>query len=327
MLPHAVKAPTLLAKTGPPTCPLVPSQCSEFADRYPSLHVLGFQKCGTSQLYSFLSNHKDVLPAESRKGQKEWCPKYIHGKDSTIRMNPSLYFSPLHSTSSHLTANGCLDDHLDESLCLHSCVAPHLAHPAKYFLVVRDPAGARWSWYNFFQNSMDGWDGVARNGADGRMADWAASGRDYRSPELFHELASAQGMVKNNPFQVQPTVSYWLDMIRRVQRHVGPQNLMVLHTAMLDDVNVHKRIAAFAGLSEGGFPNMSHVRLNSGSRDSSRGEANSQGSAALEGVYEVSGFRRMLDKTRELINERERKSCAILKAEFGVSCWHKGTRR
>ena len=89
-----------------------------------------------------------------------------------------------------------------------------------------------------------------------------------------------------------------------------------------------QRLGEFAGLNESGWD----VRVlqdvtNSGGKLGGRGRTlgnghhnTFKGKPEPPGRYEVSGYRPMLNRTRDLISRREQDMCRTIHREFGVGC-------
>jgi hypothetical protein len=99
-------------------------------------------------------------------------------------------------------------------------------------------------------------------------------------------------------------------------------------TETLSTQHTLQRLGEFAGLNESGWD----VRVlqdvtNSGGKLGGRGRTlgnghhnTFKGKPEPPGRYEVSGYRPMLNRTRDLISRREQDMCRTIHREFGVGC-------
>lgn len=265
------------------------------AATYPSVHIVGVPKAGTSFLFSLLVSHRQVLPANQFK---EYCP-------NRVSYDKAKYFAGFRvANPGNLTANGCT-----ESLSLHKCLAPYLQFHPKYILSLRNPAEWQWARYNFWTNSMD-----SQQDTPGQ---WT-NANSYRSPELFHEIVLAGDKTIVSMYS-QDIVRAWLLQIERFKQAVGSSNLLLLNADRLSLPETRQALAGFLGIDDS-F-RQAAGRVNSGYKLSSRGEykvLDASAGAITGGVYEISGFRPMLNATTKLLNERNRESCCTLRHTYSI---------
>ena len=129
---------------------------------YPSILVAGVAKCGTSAMYSFLTNQNGLEQAHQHK---EYCPR-----QTTLYE----YFNGFSYKPHAISVNGCLDTEVVQNL--HKILQPKAA----YIIMVRDLAERIWAAYNF-------WCIPTHENCDPAMFGWTNK-NFYRSPHHFHEL-------------------------------------------------------------------------------------------------------------------------------------------
>lgn len=288
------------------------------ASRYimPDINIIGIAKCGTSHMYGLIKSHPGVVAVP-----KEWCP--------VTRESPvEIYVQELTQAIEDLRER----DRSGESLSLNACVNPgqtllyvdfikrsHLGgprhRPPKYILLVRDPADLLWASFNFWTNPAD----TVTN----PPGYWTTQ-ENHRTPEYFHELLLAGGSIigsyvlTNDFFRTY----YDLDSVERLIQEEGAENLLVLDSRRMEGGSsefIHD-LAAFTGLDPAGFArDVAHHRTNSGFKMVLRGAENVEHEPQLlNGVYEVSGMRPMLLKSRHFIYEHAKEFCHYMLERYDV---------
>ena len=267
---------------------------------YPNFHVLGYAKCGTSFLYQFIKSHKQVQAAHK---SKEHC------------FNTGSVMGLLRKRSqTPYSVNGCIAG--PAQVTLTACLWPLLEFQPKYIISVREPADWLWAKYNYWTIAMD---------AELNPPSHWTTRNSYRSPELFHELVLAGSRVVidtrgGSEHYGKPIVAKWIEGIQSASTLVGAVNLMVVNIdSPKSDPDFAAQLAAFLGLSNDFGLSPSRL-INSGASYEGKGQRASKETAAKstanEGLYEVSGWRPMLNATRSLIREREHPACVQLAQRF-----------
>ena len=219
---------------------------------YPSVHVIGIPKAGTSYLFALLSSSPYIQPATHTK---EYCP-------SNVRFNKTEYFAGFRAAAKANTiqmANGCINTH--EALQLHACVSPYLRFQPKYIIALRPPDEWQWARYNFWTNNLD-----ASRDTPGRWTD----SHSYRSPEMFHELVLAGKKTILSTYASIDLVQGWINLIEQGRRTVGSSNLLLLLSSNLGLPETRASIATFLGIRED-FGLHMDVLVNSGANLATRG--------------------------------------------------------
>ena len=291
---------------------------------YPSVHVIGYPKAGTSFLHTLLMSSprikSAVVPFEG-----EWCPSKVMfnkteyfarfraapgGKAKTIchgARRPRACGSGANSHNTIRTANGCIDTR--QSLHVHACVSPYLRFQPKYIISFRPPAEWQWARYNFWTHELD-----AREGIPG--SSWTDSD-SFRSPEMFHELVLAGNKTKLFTYASMNLVQGWVDLIEASRRTVGRSNLLVLLSNNLGLPETRASIANFLGIPED-FGLQIDALVNSGANLATRGANQAATVKTGSNVYEISKFRPMKHATRLLIRKRNRVACCAMRYKYSI---------
>ncbi|AEP31193.1 sulfotransferase family protein [Brumicola nitratireducens] len=111
----------------------------------PNVHIIGFQKCGTTAMAHFLSQHPDICMVEGKEAHVFDDPEYAAASDKTDFARQK-YAKKL----SHYAGEGYILDSTPITLFhpafLKACVVfnPH----AKFIVMIRDPVKRAFSHYN-----------------------------------------------------------------------------------------------------------------------------------------------------------------------------------
>ena len=272
-------------------------------------------KSGTSQMYQLLAKHKDV-----RALRKEWCPglesvqkNFEYSRDVTN----SIKELQAESGPNIKTASACINPRLSVGyfdFVLSQSVEP-LPNTPKFIYLLRDPADLLWAAFNFWTVPSD-----AQENIPGR---WTSQ-ENFRTPEYFHVFLESEGRIKGSHNLTLDYLrdKYMLNWLDELISKAGRENVLVIPSSDLEGPNVNTFIEDFAkqtGLSVEGFDQkVLRGRTNSGLSYDTRGAHNLVRSMNATGVYEVSGFRPMLPKTRAMIYDRARGFCKELVSKYGV---------
>ena len=136
--------------------------------------------------------------------------------------------------------------------------------------------------------------------------------KHYRSPEHFHE--TLRGGNRLSGFNLPALNLSELSL----KEQFGPR-LLVLRSEDLSDISALSRVASFIGVPVGKFDaKLVGQKTNSQYRQASRGPG-SVSDAQASGIYEVSDFRPILCKSRQMIYEMYRGECRFWQSEFNLS--------
>jgi hypothetical protein len=141
---------------------------ADFKFCYPSLHVAGVAKCGTSSMFGMLTHHTESITDQQL--DKEYCATDGNLYQYWKGMAPS--FEAMFSQQ-RIYVSGCIQT--ETVVKMHSILRPK----ALYIVLVRDLAGRMWSAYNYWCDPKE--DLRCRGG------DWTTPGM-YRSPGMFDEM-------------------------------------------------------------------------------------------------------------------------------------------
>ena len=266
------------------------------AKAYPSVHVIGIPKAGTSYLFALLTSSPHIQQAAQ---YKEYCPQ---GRNKTE------YFAGFRAAAKDTiqTANGCISTH--EALQVHACISPYLRFQPKYIISLRPPDEWQWARYNFWTNNLD-----ARSNTRGHWTD----SDSYRSPEMFHELVLAGNKTTLSTYASMNLVQGWINLIEQSRRTLGSSNLLLLLSSKLGLPETRASIAKFLGIAEDfGLP--MDVLVNAGGNLATRGAGKVTKVQAGSDVYQVSGFRPMKNATRLLIRQRNRGACCVMRYKYSI---------
>ena len=192
-----------------------------------------------------------------------------------------------------------------------------LQRTPKFIYLMRDPADLLWARFNFWTTAGD-----ANIHVPGR---WTQED-NFRSPEYFQVMLEAEGLIHGSYNLTHEYLKnqYHLQTVDEMMRMVGEENVMIVNSADLEEPHVDafiRRLSNWTGLSVEGFDQkILYGRTNSGSNLKTRGAgrviSNDDRSA---GVYEISGSRPMLPKSRAFIYERAQSFCEEVNARYRVN--------
>ena len=280
------------------------------------LSIVGMPKAGTSQMYQLISNHRDAKAV-----RKEWCPNVEDLPRFARELNGRIWrymLKDLGDAPRPTTLSACIDPSLALQYLkwVKETGAPMETTP-KFIYLMRDPADWLWARFNFWTT-----------GGDVEMHPpryWTLKD-NHRSPEYFQELLGAEGNIHGsfNVTRGYLEEQYKLGVLEQLMEEAGRENVMVINNEDLDksDDAFMERLSTFTGLSIDGFPeNVRHGRTNSGSTLHHRGfnqVRRHPPPPTAPGVYQISGFRPLLPKSRAFIYERAKSFCEELVAKYGI---------
>jgi hypothetical protein len=199
-------------------------------------------------------------------------------------------------------------------------------HSKKLILLLRDPADWLWSAWNFWYH--DGLDIQSP-----QTSDWAFAPFQYRSPELFHEfllagedrLSPAAGMLQEYRDDMASISSQAVAATKRYQSSYPHHNQVVAWDVLVlksEDMKPDRvlsngfvtRLADFVGVSPDGFnTTVLHSYANCGDNKGTDSQCSEASSA-----YEITGYRSMLEASRELVYLHFAEECKLWAEELGV---------
>lgn len=217
----------------------------------------------------------------------------------------------------------------DDIMTVNGCVNPlelrwhvNYVQPvgAKYIVLLRDPADLFWSAFNFWHdNNLDR--------TQLPPGSWTDRTSDYRSPELFHELLLSEGKLLGSDIHANTDIYRYIELATKgVVEIVGRSNVLFVRSEDMKPSKYRKtqvleKIANFTGLNLKHFAAHMDERTNCGNSIFNRGPANTcndKDDVHREGIYEVSGNRPMLVKSRILVYQKMKEVCEQWRAEYGV---------
>ena len=271
-------------------------------------------KSGTSQMFKLLTTHEGTDNV-----RKEWCPDAQNMQNYALELSAAIRERKARSGGNVQIVSACIDP--IRSLAYYRWVkeangAP-LPNTPKFIFLMRDPADLLWARYNFWTNEGD----VKQN----YPTKWTEKPDSYRTPEYFQDILEAEGRIHGS-FILRHMYFrryYALDAVDELIEAAGRENVMILNSADLEGPNADatiRRLSEWAGLSVKGFnETVLHGRTNSGSSLNTRGMDNIMETPQVAtGVYEISGYRPMLPKSRAFIYERARSFCEEAQTKYGV---------
>jgi len=303
---------------------------------YPAIIVTGMPKCGTSAMYELLSRYSGAV----RMPNKENCPY-------TRRRGHWEYFQSLPRikdvSPGKLVIDGCIDT--PKNLVFREVI---LRRPRTlYIVMVRNYPEMLWSSYNFWCKRE--YDGFACDNTR-----WIKSGM-LRSPELFHAMVLKD---KNNTLRPNETPlhkgppdmsrpcrfagGYYTEYLKLLlQKSVPPSQTLVLASEQLEAqprhvwARVSHRMKQLTNVSieEGGatgiwsayafsLGDFMELRYNP---QNAKGQQSKKASEYNPGVFNISGFRPMLNETRDLLEDCWSDDCQRIREitgwkEKGYTC-------
>ena len=279
---------------------------------HPDIQIAGMAKSGTSQMYKLLATHQgtDSVP-------KEWCPDDENMQNYALELSAAIRERKAHSGENVQIVSACIEP--IRSLAYYRWVKANgapLPNTPKFIFLMRDPAELLWAGFNFWTNEGD----VNQQ----EPSKWTEKPDNYRTPEYFHDILEAEGRIHgsfilhHNYFHMY----YALDAVDELIEAAGSDNVLILNSADLEGPNsdaMIRRLSEWAGLSAEGFDQqILKGRTNSGASLSTRGTQNTLNNNTT-GVYEMSGYRPMLHKSRLFIYERARSFCEEAQTKYGIN--------
>jgi hypothetical protein len=271
---------------------------ADFKFCYPSLHVAGMGKCGTSSVFSLLTHHADIT--DQNLG-KEYCPKEYEGGglyNYWKGMAPS--FEAM-SKQDKIYVSGCI--HTSAVALMHSILKPK----AVYIIIVRDPAERMWAAYNFWC------DGSTEKVCNGKF-DWTSPGM-YRSPGMFDETLKALNYPNFQPRLRYPNScvslnTYYSSSIRLLEEVLQPHQLVLTSIEGVSSISSPGQPNAAFQRIERGILNVlgRKVVLEQGSlhlvnAGNDKGKVSTGTSRPVEGLYALSNYEPMLESSRIFIKQ------------------------
>ena len=181
-----------------------------------------------------------------------------------------------------------------------------------------------WAAYNFWVDPhLD-----ARQDEHTAKKLWASPAREYRSPELFHELVVSANQTKSGGRLLDTYRRQTVTTGRRLTALAGRANVLFLRNEDMLPEHVDAplgflhQLSNFTGLDRGSFsPAGLHTMMNCNDQKGFTTECGdgSSNASSHRGSYEIAGGRKMLENTRAFIYLHYQEECQIWAAEFGVS--------
>ena len=277
------RLPKLLTQTG--SCYEMRKGKELISFCYPSIHVAGISKCGTSAMYNFLGNHDRIKLAYPSK--KEYCPfsktyyYYFKGFPSTPSINSTIYI------------NGCINTTVVAEL--HDFLKPE----AIYIMMVRSFPERLWATYNFWCHPEIDLECDASRWAKPNM---------YRSSELFHEilLSSEYKLSQLN------TINWscdWINNYYNIEIHtlynVTKELPYIIASESLNSVNSRyyiKNLEFYINEKLNITINLSKKHLLYVNTGNNRG-SNVVSNELTHGIYKISNYKPILNKTVHYIQK------------------------
>ncbi|KAG7371314.1 sulfotransferase family protein [Nitzschia inconspicua] len=316
---------------------------------FPDISIAGLQKAGTSHLYKILTSHENMtgfhpkikefhfgiphlwmdisnllLEPQQRNGRNITKSEqmatiqqfFFRSTNATAHIPLSAELDSKHANSKHLmTVNGFLDT-VTVMMMRQYLQKTHDINN-KVILILRDPADWLWASYNFWTHSKH------HDLLKAARADWAESPRQYRSPELFHEMLLA-GSDRFGP--TAELIGKFRDRISNLFTRViaaacrdSPSQVLVIKAEDMtpDRINTSQlmqRLADFLGVSLDGFDSSI---LNSFSNCGNKRGVDAKCSKASS-AYAVAGNRSMMEESRDLVYLYFAEECWLWAKEFDI---------
>ncbi|CAK8986611.1 unnamed protein product [Durusdinium trenchii] len=161
----------------------------------------------------------------------------------------------------------------------------------KAMFIVRDPAEYLWAAFNYWIVDMD----VSQK-------PHKTTNRSYRSPELFHELLLAEGRL-SWMLGKDGRTGEWFFLVQNGTMRKSVKHLLVLRSEDFLDPDLTMlalgKVSSFTTLELAGFnKSVLSSRTNSQYSVSTKGAQSAIGQDVPAGVYEISGYRPMLCRSR-----------------------------
>jgi len=256
---------------------------------YPLLNIVGNAKCGSSALYHLLGAHPRLAPAFPKN--KEYC---LFERTIYDYLNGFRYGMYAVKDKDRVLFNGCISylNGLTFDLILKQPKSLNL-------YLVREIAAHGWGKYNFWCTAAIG-DGDCEN-----INHWTVVGVHRRSPEHFHDLIARGAGAGFLPSR-ESARGFFTGAIQRIT--ADGKHLTVLSSEMLKgDIHrlwdiVARDAAEHVGLTLSAHPALEELKdvvVNSNNNKGSK--TVSAAGSVQEGRYEISGYKPMLEETRELL--------------------------
>lgn len=289
------------------------------------IYIVGMPKAGTSQLYHVLSKHSG---ATAYNEEKEYCmrvPVRAAGHNDLqyaaivqerlfewYKLQAKQQQQGAKSKGNKKTVNACLNE---QEYWLHLQYLPSMAHNSQFILLLRDPADWLWAVWNY-------WIDADLDTHKESIGNWASAQRQYRSPELFHELIASQDQTVVGARLVTGLRQQAVIIGRRLVAMAGLDNvLFVRNEDMLPGAveaagGFLDRLSNFTALDRAAFGKDKSLQTirNCNDKKGDTAQCGNQTNSA----YEIAGGREMLPATRQLIYLIFYPECQIWAAEFGV---------
>jgi hypothetical protein len=258
---------------------------------YPQVVIAGIAKCGTSAMYSYLLENKNWFSGDI---DKEICPK------------PTFYdffkaFGETYiSAKNRIKINGCI--HHQSVLLAHKLLRPN---DVAYIFMIRNASSFAWAGYNYWCNTD--FENCSKPGV------WASNMGFSRSPEHFDQYVRT----KNGRYSCSTFNSVFTEVIEIAAGVIEKMPLVVsldaiesteLRLTQLQRVQNYIIKELKVNIT---FDSDTFRRVNSGATSGDRGVATVPKHPVVEGLYEISGFRPLLPKTIDYINNCWKECSAV----------------
>ena len=301
---------------------------------YANIEISGLPKAGTSHLYSILTHRPDTVKFHNRK---EYCPPRGATDEELYNWHDAIFnenkkrLEDLRATTATdtdtplLSVNGCIN--LQSNIRRHRYLwegGDGHSGKTKYVVLFRDPADWVWAGYNFWTDS-------SFDDNLNKPLKWTKAGRNYRSPELFHEMwLGATAGLKPFPAIARAYAKNAVESVDQLRRAAGEESVLLLRN---EDMRPDRagapggfldRLSGFLGLDrslydEGLVGSMTNCNDQKGAANACGGVGGGTGdSSSPSSAYKITGHREMLPETRELVYLYFREECKIWSEEFGI---------
>jgi hypothetical protein len=304
-------------------------------DAVPDINIAGLPKAGSSQLAKILTSHSDAVrwgkdkehcvSRSSRKDFEGWDDDHetadavvLSTKQLNVQRLLFQFYNKFASTpqSKHKgrkTVNACYWIN-DIEINRHYLLPPsHKPSTKKYIMLLRDPADWLWSAFNFWNIP----------GIDSRDYGWTDQERDYRSPELFHELITSHKNTEWGKYTFDYYHAFTIRSPRKLLGMFGPANVLFLRNEDLLPSVVDQpgglldQLVNFTGLERTGFDPTQYSGFTN-CNDQRGTQRTCEGPSSKSSSYAMAGGRAMLPETRQLIYLQFWEECKIWAKEFGI---------
>ena len=271
---------------------------------YPSIIVTGVRKASTSAMYSLLAKYEGAVTS----GIKENCP--FIGERSILDYFRTL---PRNLDYGNVVIDGCTD------LTGNMEMRKLLRKPSTFYLLLtRDYSNWVWSAYNYWCSASEEFCDVQNY--------WADKAVHKRSASEFAEIVkSTVNSLSNdntnvfNPLRFRSPCEKAKNMFGsyfyRLWDHVDPEDTMIVASEALDN----DPAAVWASLDTRlGFAKYNHTSMSQRiaafsthrvNNNDNKGTTESKSAKYQSGVYAISQFQPLDDRTRETLNQCWRDDC------------------